>query len=174
MTTHELVLGHMDYARKIAYARKRALPRHIDVEELLSAAYLGLTEAATRFKVERNVCFKTYSFRRIKGAIDDYLRSLGYSISLDTEDADTGLSKAELVPAKLEINHERNFEVVEKVVGRAGAEMLKLYFVDNCDLKEIGSKIRVSESRVCQLFSKYKEQIRSHWKATELSALMAA
>lgn len=174
MTTQELVLGHMTYARKIAYSRKRALPRHIDVDELLSAAYLGLTEAASRFESERNVCFKTYSFRRIKGAIDDYLRSIGYSISLDTVDADTGLSNAELVPAKPVTNHENNFEVVERVVGRAGSEMLKLYFVDNCDLKEIGSKIGVSESRVCQLFTKYKEQIRSHWKATELSALMAA
>lgn len=174
MTMQELVLGHMTYARKIAYARKRALPKHIDVDELVSAAFLGLTEAATRFESERNVCFKTYSFRRIKGAIDDYLRSLGYSTSLNKEDEESGGDRIELIPAKPEQHHERNFEVVERVVGRAGSEMLKLYFVDNCDLKEIGSKIGVSESRVCQLFTKYKEQIRQHWKASELSALMAA
>jgi RNA polymerase sigma factor (sigma-70 family) len=167
----ELVLGYMTYARKIAYSRKRALPKHIDVDELVSAAFFGLTEAAARFKNERDVCFKTYSFFRIKGAIDDYLRFIGYSTSLNKKDEG---DRIELIPARTEQHHERNFEVIERVVGRAGLEILKLYFLDNCDLKEIGSKIGVSESRVCQLFTKYKEQIRQHWKVSELFALMSA
>jgi len=51
------------------------LPPHVDQEELLSAAYLGLVAAAERFDPDRGVKFKTFAEQRINGNIIDELRS---------------------------------------------------------------------------------------------------
>lgn len=49
------------------------LPTSI-IEELTSAGYLGLVEAAERFDVNNNSSFKAWAYIRIKGAIIDCLR----------------------------------------------------------------------------------------------------
>jgi len=174
MSTQELVLTHMNFAEKLARKRKRSLPSYIDIYELFSAAYLGLTEAANSYDESRNVAFKTYSYRRILGAIDDYLQSLGYSISLDIRNNITGLSKSDLIESKQQINHDHSFDLIESLIGNLGSNIFKLYFLDNYDLKEIGLMVGVSESRICQLLNKYKLKIRECYDVDEFSIMIAA
>ena len=52
------------------------LPKSVDIDELYSAACLGLVESFKRFDKNRNVDFKVYAERRIKGAMMDCLRQL--------------------------------------------------------------------------------------------------
>ncbi len=57
---------------------KGTLPDSVDVDDLYSAASIGLIEAMERFDKSRNVAFSTYAERRIKGAILDSLRNLDF------------------------------------------------------------------------------------------------
>ena len=57
---------------------KGMLPGNIEVEDLYSAASLGLIESIERFDKSRNISFGTYAERRIKGAILDSLRRLDF------------------------------------------------------------------------------------------------
>jgi len=70
-----LVVDHLPMAKSIAYYKKCLLPYHIDINEINSAAYFGLVEAADRFDIKKGQ-FASYARYRIKGAILDYLRDL--------------------------------------------------------------------------------------------------
>lgn len=57
---------------------KGTLPDSVDVDDLFSAASIGLIESMERFDKSRNVAFNTFAERRIKGAILDSLRNLDF------------------------------------------------------------------------------------------------
>ena len=57
---------------------KGTLPDSVDVDDLFSAASIGLIESMDRFDKSRNVSFSTYAERRIKGAKLDSLRNLDF------------------------------------------------------------------------------------------------
>jgi len=75
MNIKELVISHIDLANKMALSKKRLLS-YVHYEELQSAAYLGLVEAANKFDINKNDCFRAFATWRIKGAIKDYLREI--------------------------------------------------------------------------------------------------
>ncbi len=50
------------------------MPAAVDQENLEGAGLLGLVEAAQHFDPTRGVSFKTFAYRRIRGAILDELR----------------------------------------------------------------------------------------------------
>lgn len=51
------------------------LPPHLDQQDLISAAVIGLINAADRFDPSRGVLFKTFAEQHIRGTIIDELRS---------------------------------------------------------------------------------------------------
>ncbi len=57
---------------------KSTLPDSVEVDELFSAASVGLVESLEKFDKSRNVAFGTYAERRIKGAMLDSLRGLDF------------------------------------------------------------------------------------------------
>jgi RNA polymerase sigma factor (sigma-70 family) len=62
--------------RRIALARRASLPRHLCVDDLMSAAWLGAVQAVDRFAPALGTDLQTFASWRIHGAIGDYLRSL--------------------------------------------------------------------------------------------------
>jgi RNA polymerase sigma factor FliA len=70
-----LILEHLPLARFLVKRMAAHLPPHIDEEELMSAAVMGLISSAERFEPSRGVQFKTFAEQRIKGTILDELRS---------------------------------------------------------------------------------------------------
>ena len=70
----ELILEHLDFAKRIHGSVVVNLPDHIDEENLSSAGIVGLIEAARTYDPGREVSFKTYAYPRIRGAIVDELR----------------------------------------------------------------------------------------------------
>jgi RNA polymerase sigma factor for flagellar operon FliA len=75
-----LIRDHLSYVRAIATKIKAELSagRNLDLEELVAYGSKGLVEAAGRFDPARGVAFTTYAHYRIRGAIFDGLRELGW------------------------------------------------------------------------------------------------
>jgi RNA polymerase sigma factor FliA len=74
----KLVESHLTYVRALAGKIMRTLPSSVDFEELVGYGTIGLIESAERFDSRRGVSFTTFSHYRIKGAIFDGLRQMGY------------------------------------------------------------------------------------------------
>jgi len=73
-----LLLEHVASVRFIARKLHQTLPRHVELEDLVSAGMVGLMEACNRFDARRHVQFKSYAQFRIRGAILDWLRTLDW------------------------------------------------------------------------------------------------
>jgi len=68
----DLILNNLFFAEQIAASQFKKTPRRIQYDELKSAAYLGLTVAASRYN--GTVPFEAFARKRILGEIKDYLR----------------------------------------------------------------------------------------------------
>lgn len=73
-----LIEQHRSYARALAIKLMKSLPYRVDLEELVAYGEVGLVEAAQRYDPRRRVAFTTFAYYRIKGAIYDGLREMGY------------------------------------------------------------------------------------------------
>ena len=181
MTTNELVLKYVPLANKLAFDKKRMLPKHVDVEELQSASYLGLVEAANRFDESKGVTFSTFAYPRINGAILDHLRQQSWGKRTDPKAAysldvliEDNMAMKDMLVAKEEVNSDEMLEVVSKDLDKQAELVIRSYFIDDCSMKEVGEKFGVSESRISQLISKYRNRIKEVWSEPELRIELAA
>jgi len=71
----ELIVTHLPLVKFLVGRIASQLPPHLDQEDLMSAAVIGLITAAERFDPSRGVQFKTFAEQRIRGTIIDELRS---------------------------------------------------------------------------------------------------
>lgn len=181
---NELITNYMPLANKLAWNKWKRTPRCVDIEELQSAAYMGLVDAAEKFDIERDVAFGAYARTRIQGAICDYLRELAWGrrndpvvpVSLDTPvDDSEGQSLIDFVEEdeQRESQTLEFFEEVTKALPAIGSQVLLLYYVDQLSLKEIGTAIGVGESRVSQMLSGCRNLIEQKWSRENLWALAA-
>ncbi len=74
-----LILEHLPTVRYLARRIHERLPRHVELEDLVSAGILGLMDAFSKFDASKKVQFKSYAQFRIRGAILDSLRTLAWS-----------------------------------------------------------------------------------------------
>jgi RNA polymerase sigma factor for flagellar operon FliA len=72
------IMEHLSSVRFIARKIHRTLPRHVELDDLISAGMVGLVEAFNRFDATRHVQFKSYAQFRVRGAILDWLRTLDW------------------------------------------------------------------------------------------------
>lgn len=75
MTRDEYITQHLPLTKRIAGRMAKRLPRYVDMDDLCSAATLGLIDAAERFNPDRGVKFETFATRRMVGSILDQLRA---------------------------------------------------------------------------------------------------
>jgi RNA polymerase sigma factor (sigma-70 family) len=148
---NQLVLNYMPLANKIASEKNKKTPKNITLDELRSAAYLGLIQAANRFNKESNCSFATYAKYRITGEIKDYLRK----------------NKIKFVEIQdqyyYNIENQDNidlFSTIYAIIDTTGRSIIKMYYVDNKSMKQIGKQLNITESRVSQMICKYKKIIR--------------
>jgi RNA polymerase sigma factor FliA len=69
-----LISEHMQMARRIAKKVLRRMPDNVREDDLVSAAFVGLTEAAERYDSGRGEPFVAFAAPRIRGAVLDELR----------------------------------------------------------------------------------------------------
>ena len=74
-TRDELIVSHLPMVKYLVGRIASQLPLHLDREDLMSAAIVGLITAAERFDPGRGVQFKTFVEQRIRGTIMDELRA---------------------------------------------------------------------------------------------------
>lgn len=74
----KLIELHLSYSHAIAAEVLRKLPPDLERKDIEGWAELGLVEAANSFDRTRGVQFKTFAYYRVKGAIYDGLRKMGW------------------------------------------------------------------------------------------------
>ncbi len=74
----KLAVQYMSYVRSIAGKIKKTLSKDIEFDDLVSYGMLGLFEAADRFDAKFGANFMTFAYYRIRGAIYDGLRGMGW------------------------------------------------------------------------------------------------
>jgi RNA polymerase sigma factor for flagellar operon FliA len=71
----ELIMSHLPLVKFLVGRVSAKLPPHLDQQDLLSVAVIGLITAAERFDPKRGIQFKTFAEKRIMGSIMDELRA---------------------------------------------------------------------------------------------------
>jgi RNA polymerase sigma factor FliA len=74
-----LVDDHLPLVRQAVSDLSKRLPRHVRRDDLLSAAMLGLAQAARSFDPERGIAFERHASNRIRGALLDELRDADWA-----------------------------------------------------------------------------------------------
>lgn len=78
MSRKQLAEQYQPYVRSIAGKIKKTLSKDIEFDDLVSYGMLGLFEAADRFDAKYGANFMTFAYYRIRGAIYDGLRGMGW------------------------------------------------------------------------------------------------
>ena len=73
-----LIEKHLPLVQAIARKVKKAVSATIDFEDLVAYGSKGLVEAAERFNPAQGVGFGTFAYYRIRGAMFDGLRTMGW------------------------------------------------------------------------------------------------
>ena len=73
-----LIEKHLALVQAIARKVKKTLSASIDFEDLVGYGSKGLVEAAERFDPTQGVTFSTFAYYRIRGAMFDGLRTMGW------------------------------------------------------------------------------------------------
>ena len=75
----ELIIEHLHLVTAIASHVQKSISVHTELDDLIHAGMMGLFEAATKYRDEKEVAFPVYAKHRIRGAILDSLRSLDWA-----------------------------------------------------------------------------------------------
>lgn len=150
-----LIENNMDYADKIATKHFARTPRCVQLEELKSAAYMGLVDAARKYDGERP--FEVYAAYRIFGEIKDYLRSLRWSRS---EEVKTTAFPEDYDVADRSETPDTDFNDLIDQLPNVNGQILKLYYRDDYTIKEIANEVRLSSTRVHQILKSSLDDLR--------------
>lgn len=69
-----LVERHLDLAQRAAKMIYPRVKAHVEFDELVALAHVGLAEAAQRYEPDRGASFNTFAWYRVQGAVIDGLR----------------------------------------------------------------------------------------------------
>lgn len=151
-----LVVEFMPFADAIAANKFKKMPPQVQLDELKSAAYLGLCDAATRYDGKQD--FKPLAAIRIIGQIKDYLRSLQRSVKAMAlpEDYELLEARVESVPFQDAID-----EICKNNVSPIAKKIFGMYYGQGLTMAEIAGKIDLTPARVCQLIKINTETLRN-------------
>lgn len=91
----KLLIEYLPLVKSVAGRMALGFPKSVEVSDLISTGFIGLSEALSNFDPSRGVKFETYAVPRIKGAILDELRSLDW-VPRSTRAKSRGIEKAKV------------------------------------------------------------------------------
>lgn len=157
---NDLIVNHMSYAERLASIQYRKVPKSIQWDELRSAAYMGLVDAANKYDGEQD--FVCYSRWRIVGEMQDYLKSRplwGRSklckIHFFEEDYD---SAAEPEPD----NFNEFFDDLTSGLKSTVKRVLYFYYAEDFTLRQIAERMDTSQTRVHQILQGGIQELREN------------
>lgn len=163
---NEVIVQYMPLANQLV--AERGFASYVDREDLLSAAYLGLVEAASRYDTDRGE-FAGYAAFRMKGEIKSHLRSLGlgtrgtnsrgcHTMASLADEADGESYELSLVDKKSGDLQVAFDEITEQLTSRS-KDIMWQYFVEGRKMAEIGDLMGIKESWVSQIISQCRKTI---------------
>jgi RNA polymerase sigma factor (sigma-70 family) len=156
----KLIVDYIPLANKLAWQKSMTTPKSVTFDELKSAAYLGLVDAAIKFKPALG-SFSNYAKIRISGSIQDHLKHLSnYGSVRSVREDDVFFSVND------EILTNDFFDFVASKLEESDGNLLKMYYVEQKTLKEIGATRGVGESRVSQIIGKCHRKLRRSMENT--------
>src|SRR5215471_8434219 len=75
---NRLVEQHLSLVQALARKVKKSVGASIELDDLVAYGSKGLVEAAERFDARQGVAFSTFAYYRIRGAMYDGLRTMGW------------------------------------------------------------------------------------------------
>ena len=181
----EKYLSLVKYNAERIYAK---LPDEVELDDLISAGIFGLMDAIDAYDLNRGVKFETYCAPRIRGAIlDELAPRMGLNreefvklkrdatavslVSLSRKwfetDSQKDVCEIDVLEDKrgtnpLEEIQKRDLkEMLTKGLSRAERLILVLYYYEEMTMKEIGSTLDLSESRVSQMHSSILARLKA-------------
>lgn len=149
MNTNQLILNYMPLAESLAKQKNRLTPKSVQIEDLQSAAYFGLVDAAHRFRAEYNVSFGAFARSRIVGEMCNYLHKI---------------RPQEPLPDKLYDKSQEPlrwaFDDMTATLSQRDKDVVSLYYLQRYTLKEISNLLSITEGRVSQLLKSCKAAIK--------------
>lgn len=186
VSREKLINMYSDYAIEISDKIAKKCPNHVQCEDVHSEAIVGLLDSIDKFSITKLTHFKTYAFKRIWGHIVDYQRKEDYLTRTQRKNMAVIPSNISLSHVISVGNHgdagEQYFidviidnrcknplkEIIKKdwsfyLEDLTNEEVLiiKLYYIENQNMKDIGKVIGICESRVSQIHSSIIDRLKS-------------
>lgn len=179
----EAILKYLPLVKSIAYRIYKHLPDAVDLNDLIGYGILAVVEAPPKLNESKNP--EAYLRLRIKGAMYDYLRSLGFgNKSLRKREREI---KAKLEELTNQLGRELTDEEVIKALGYKPDEfysdlqkisasyllslddlrenlVLQLIFYEEIPTKEVAKLFNVSTARVSQIKESALSKLRKKLK----------
>jgi len=108
-----LIVSHLPLVKFLAGVLSRQLPRSVEKDDLISAGYIGLIEAADRFDANAGVSFSAFARLRIRGAMLDFLREQDPVGRIERSKLDLS---GEAGPVHIPVSSDEHFELIAPVV----------------------------------------------------------
>lgn len=154
MNKNELIASHMRFAENLAKQKKQVTSKNIYYEDLEAAALHGLVDAATKYDPKKGP-FEVYARRRINGEMEDYLRDLGYNWGVRSVDPALVIEDR-----KPEYNIYHIVEAAMRLLPEKGQQMFRMYYFEHMTMKQIGERLKISESMVSWQFRQYRNLLQ--------------
>lgn len=141
-----MVVAHLAVAR---FAANRPARCQADRDEMLSAAYWGLCNAARSFDERRGFQFKTYARDCCRNAVSAYLRGRRRFPDLDSDAVATAIDR-QPDPAE-QAGQNEIFAALRAAIRTLPARQrdVLMGILDGRSYRDIGADLGVSETRVC-------------------------
>lgn len=159
METNALIESNLSLAERMAKSRSKSVDPRIYYDELKSAAYAGLVDAA--HKHHDPVPFEVYARTRISGEMEDYIRELNWNRYHPVQMRpleDCYVAVEENTPHRMV---SRLVEAAFMVLPDEGRKLFHWYYREGLTMKQIGENIGVGESHVSKLIKKYHTYLRN-------------
>lgn len=169
----------------IAYRMLKNLPPNIESSDLINAGAYGLYEAIRKYDSSKKTLLKTYAEFRIKGAMLDFLRSqdpiprsrhkkekLGEIEplefvnveSLKNESPHSGEERNDpFINASARERAEKISSAIKELPSRERT-IIKLYHYEGLTLKDIGSRLGITEGYASQIHSEVIKKLKKKLK----------
>jgi len=166
MTTanyHNLVLNNVSMAKKMARSRKRST-YNITFDELESAAMLGLVQAANSYGDQEKDLFPRYAKFRIYGAMNDYLRELGWGPRNKWLNRDFNFCIEEIPEVIVDRDTNDFFDILLECLPVNHRVMMKRYYIDGDKITKISNDFKLAESRISQILTNSRLKLQEVWE----------
>ena len=161
-----LILGNEDLVYKTA---NRLLPNgdSSHYEDVVAEGWLGLTEAANRFKGEGKSDFIVFAQRQVEGSMLRFLRN----VLLDAEsvfplESSTNLS---FIGEDTNLKSVMMWETICEILGGGKDwDIFKLYYKDGYTMDAVGNFVNLAQSQVSRRLAASREKLKKSSFITDL------